>query len=131
MPPNCTLAMRLPSRSSASMILPGTARHMIHSFLLWPRLGRRRDALLGPMVETIARHELAHQTAIPEINSTLETEFLGIRGVVHDIRRQPVQQLRHAPQLFRGELGEDALELALAGSLISRQQPSADRKSTR
>src|ERR1017187_7278235 len=125
MPPNCTFAMRLPSRSTASMILPGTARHMIDSSPLFPRLGRCRDALPGPLVKTIARDKLAYQTAFPEIDSALKTEFLRIRCVIHDIRRQPVQQFRRAPQFFGRELDEDALELALAGVFISREQPPA------
>src|ERR1035438_10009593 len=44
--------------------------------------------------------------------------------MVHDVRRKPVQQFGSAPQLFRRELDEDALELALAGALISREQPA-------
>src|ERR1035441_9606018 len=148
MPPNFTLAMRLPSRSSASMILPGTARHIIHSsplgllpkqpFQTLPdgrgsdahkplllRLSRLPGLHLRPLVKTIARDELAHQAAFPEIDSALEAQLLRIRGVVHDVRRKPVQQFGSAPQLFQRKLDEDTLQLALAGALISREQPPA------
>ncbi|HEY9139511.1 MAG TPA: hypothetical protein VIN93_01380, partial [Bryobacteraceae bacterium] len=90
---------------------------MIDSFPLFSRFGPLLRGLSGALVKTVARDKLAHQAAFPEINSTLKTEFLRIRGVIHKIRRQPVQQFRRALQLFRWELDEDALELTLAGAL--------------
>src|ERR1039458_917208 len=105
MPPNFTLPMRLPSRSSASMILPGTARHIIHSSPLGlvpkqpfqklphgrgsdahkpllPRLARLPGLHLRPLVKTIARDELAHQAVFPEIDSAVEAQLPRIRSVV-------------------------------------------------
>src|ERR1019366_5454269 len=92
---------------------------------LLPRLARLPGLHLRPLVKTIARDELAHQAVFPEIDSAVEAQLPRIRSVVHDVRRKPVQQFGSAPQLFQRKLDEDALELALAGALISREQPQA------